>query len=230
MTAPGSKGGAVRAAPVPPGSTLSVNDVHKTFSRGIWPRRRVNHVLRGVSFELAPGTMVGLVGENGSGKSVLMRIVAGSLQPDTGSVSIAGHLGYCPQIPMLYDRLSSDETFSLFGHAYGLDDDAIRERAEGMYEQLGFGRFRSELVMNLSGGTRQKLNLAVALLHSPALLLLDEPYSGFDWETYQAFWSIADGLRNSGTTILIVSHFIQERGHFDRILELREGLLVPEAR
>ena len=230
MTEGGASSGVGQAPPVAVGSTLTVSGVHKAFARGIWPRRRVNRVLRGVSFELAPSTMVGLVGENGSGKSVLMRIIAGSLKPDAGTVAIGGRLGYCPQIPMLYDRLSSDETFSLFGHAYGLDDDAIRERAESLYKQLGFGRFRGELVMNLSGGTRQKLNLAVALLHSPALLLLDEPYSGFDWETYQAFWSIADGLRNSGTTILIVSHFIQERGHFDRILELREGLLVPEAR
>ena len=214
-------------APMP---ALTVRGVHKSFARGIWPRRRVNHVLRGVSFELAPSTMVGLVGENGSGKSVLMRIIAGSLKPDAGSIVIGGRLGYCPQIPMLYDRLSCHETLALFGHAYGLEDEVIAERAERLYEQLGFGRFRGELVMNLSGGTRQKLNLAVALLHSPTLLLLDEPYSGFDWETYLAFWSIADGLRSAGTTILIISHFIQERGHFDRILELREGRLAPESR
>jgi ABC-type multidrug transport system ATPase subunit len=174
--------------------------------------------------------MVGLVGENGSGKSVLMRIIAGSLKPDAGRVAIRGRLGYCPQVPMLYDRLSCDETLGLFGHAYGLEDEVIRGQADRLYEQLGFGRFRGELVMNLSGGTRQKLNLAVALLHSPTLLLLDEPYSGFDWETYQAFWGIAEELRAAGTTILIVSHFIQERGHFDRILELREGLLAAEDR
>lgn len=79
--------------------TLRVNDVRKTFRRGIWPRRRVNPVLRGVSFELGAGTMVGLVGENGSGKSVLLRIIAGTLKPDSGSVTIDGRLGYCPQGP-----------------------------------------------------------------------------------------------------------------------------------
>lgn len=230
MTNGGSRGRGRQGPATAVGSSLSVSEVHKAFARGIWPRRRVNPVLRGVSFELAPSTMVGLVGENGSGKSVLMRIIAGSLKSDAGSIAIGGRLGYCPQIPMLYDRLSCDETLVLFGHAYGLEDEVIREQAGRLYEQLGFGRFRGELVMNLSGGTRQKLNLAVALLHSPTLLLLDEPYSGFDWETYQAFWSIADGLRSAGTTILVISHFIQERGHFDRILELREGLLAPEAR
>lgn len=207
-------------------STLSVREVEKSFSRGIWPRRRINQVLRGITFELQPGAMVGLVGENGSGKTVLMRIIAGSLGPDSGTVSISGRLGYCPQIPLLYDRLTPEETLALFGRVYGLDDQAIRDRSEALYERLGFGRFRSELVVNLSGGTRQKLNLAVALLHSPTLLLLDEPYSGFDWETYQAFWGIAGELRDSGTTILIVSHFIQEQSHFDRILELRNGRLL----
>lgn len=209
-------------------TTLTVSDVHKSFARGIWPRRRVNRVLSGVSFQLDAGTMVGLVGENGSGKSVMMRIIAGSLKPEQGGVSVDGRLGYCPQIPMLYDRLTCDETFSLFGHAYGLNDVGTRDGAARLYERLVFGRFREELVMNLSGGTRQKLNLAVALLHSPTLLLLDEPYSGFDWETYQAFWGLADELRSAGTTILIVSHFIQERGHFDRMLELRHGLLAAE--
>ena len=205
--------------------TLVVADIHKTFTRGAWPRRRVNHVLRGVSFELEAGTMVGLVGENGSGKSVLMRIVAGSLKPDRGSVTVEGRLGYCPQIPMLYDKLTCDETFNLFGHAYGLPHDIVRERSRGLYEMLSFGRFHSELVEDLSGGTRQKLNLGIALLHEPAILLLDEPYAGFDWETYQTFWSLADSLRVRGTTILVISHFIQEQERFDRMLRLTAGVL-----
>ena len=118
------------------GSTLTVSEVHKAFARGIWPRPRVNRVLRGVSFELAPSTMVGLVGENGSGKSVLMWIIAGSLKPDVGSVSIAGRLGYCPQIPMLYDRLSSDETLRLFGHAYGLEHEPLLAGRQGLRGHL----------------------------------------------------------------------------------------------
>lgn len=206
---------------------LSVANVEKAFRRGLL-RREVNHVLRGVSFDLSPGSMVGLVGENGSGKSVLMKIIAGSLHADEGSVTIGGRLGYCPQIPMLYDKLTCDETFRLFGRAYGLGRAEIESRAEAMYETFGFERFRDELVEHLSGGTRQKLNLAIALLHEPELILLDEPYSGFDWETYQAFWRIADGLRREGCTILVISHFIQERAHFDRILELRAGRLEPE--
>ncbi len=203
---------------------LRVERITKTFRRGLL-RSRVNRVLRDVSFSVGPGSMVGLVGENGSGKSVLMRIIVGLMKPDDGTVDVTGGLGYCPQIPMLYDKLTCDETFRLFGHAYGLADDAAAEEAARLYSLLGFERFRGELVENLSGGTRQKLNLSIALLHRPSLLLLDEPYSGFDWETYQRFWELADDLRAAGTTILIVAHFIQEQSHFDRILRLRDGEL-----
>lgn len=206
-------------------ATLAVAGIHKTFRTGVWPRRRSNHVLRGVSFQLTAGTMVGLVGENGSGKSVLMRIIAGSLKPDGGTVAINGRLGYCPQIPMLYEKLTCDETFVLFGHAYNLVTDEARARANQLYEVLSFGKFRSTLVEHLSGGTRQKLNLAIALLNEPTLFLLDEPYAGFDWETYQVFWSLAASLRDMGTTILIISHFIHEQERFDRILRLVDGTL-----
>lgn len=210
------------------GPVLTVAGVEKSFARG-WPwRRRVNRVLRGVSFSLEPGKMVGLAGENGSGKSVLLRIIVNSLKPDAGRCEITGRLGYCPQIPMLYEKLTCDETFELFGRAYSLSNEAVSASATRLYGALDFERFRGEQVEILSGGTRQKLNLAIALLHDPDLLLLDEPYSGFDWETYQKFWGIADELRKRGKTVVVVSHFLQERERFDRILDLRDGLLVGE--
>ena len=205
---------------------LTVSGVEKSFARG-WPwRRRVNRVLRGISFSLEPGTMIGLAGENGSGKSVLLRIIVNSLKPDAGRSEITGRLGYCPQVPALYEKLTCDETFELFGRAYYLSDQAVKASATELYDTLGFERFRDEQVEILSGGTRQKLNLAIALLHDPDLLLLDEPYSGFDWETYQKFWGLADELRKRGKTVLVVSHFLQERERFDRILDLRDGVLV----
>ncbi len=208
---------------------LRASGIHKSFRRYGWlPGGRVNHVLRGASFQIQPAKMVGLVGENGAGKSVLMKIIVGLMKPDAGRVEVSGRLGYCPQIPLLYDKLTSDETFRLFAHAYGLDDVYAQERAEHFYEFLNFGQFRGELIENLSGGTRQKLNLAIALMHEPQVLLLDEPYSGFDWDTYQRFWQLADALRDSGATIVIVSHFIEERSHFDRILRVRDGLVEDE--
>jgi ABC-type multidrug transport system ATPase subunit len=207
---------------------LAVSGVEKSFARG-WPwRRRKNRVLQGISFSLEPGKLVGLVGENGSGKSVLLKIIVKSLEPDAGKSETSGRLGYCPQLPMLYEKLTCDETFDLFGHAYNLADDAVKSSSAKLYESLGFERFRGEQVEILSGGTRQKLNLAIALLHDPDLLLLDEPYSGFDWDTYQKFWGIADDLRKRGKTVVVVSHFLQERERFDQILDLRDGVLVGE--
>ena len=208
---------------------LEVRELHKSFRKRLSIHPRVNHVLRGVTFSLPRASMVGLVGENGSGKSVLMKIIVGLMTADSGTVEVGGRLGYCPQAPLLYDKLTCEETFRLFGHAYGLRDEETEARAVELLELLGFGRFRHELVENLSGGTAQKLNLSVALLHKPELLLLDEPYSGFDWETYLKFWDLAASLREQGTTILIVSHFIEERSRFDKIVQLRDGAVAEDA-
>lgn len=154
-----------------------------------------------------------------------MKIIVGLMHADSGSVALKGRLGYCPQVLLLYDKLTCEETFRLFGHAYDLTDREMSDQADELFDLLGFERFRSELVENLSGGTKQKLNLSVALLHRPELLILDEPYSGFDWETYLKFWQLADSLREQGTTILIVSHFIEERSHFDSIVQLKDGVI-----
>jgi len=208
---------------------LEVRELHKAFRKRLSIHPRVNQVLRGVTFSLPRASMVGLVGENGSGKSVLMKIIVGLMAADSGTAEVDGRLGYCPQVPLLYDKLTCEETFRLFGHAYGLRDEETEARASELFELLGFGRFRSELVENLSGGTAQKLNLSVALLHKPDLLLLDEPYSGFDWETYLKFWELTESLREQGTTILIVSHFIEERSRFDKIVQLRDGVVAEDA-
>lgn len=89
-------------------------------------------------------------------------------------------------------------------------------------------RFRSEPVGTLSGGTRQKLSLTLALLHDPVVLLLDEPYQGFDWETYLAFWDLADELREAGTATVVITHLVFEDKRFDRICHLRDGQITEE--
>jgi ABC-2 type transport system ATP-binding protein len=180
-------------------------------------------VLKGASLEVRAGELVGLVGENGSGKSTLMQIVVGLLKRDGGTVERPGRLGYCPQVPMLWDKLTVDEHFELFARAYGLEE-SRRERAVlGLLDELQFARYRSYRVEELSGGTRQKLNLALSLMHEPQLLLLDEPYAGFDWETYQRFWEMSGRRRDAGMGILIVSHLLAERERLDRMYELCEG-------
>lgn len=212
--------------PTPGHCVLRADEVAKTFHRGVWPRRRTVEVLKGATLMVCEGELVGLVGENGSGKSTLMGIVVGLVARDAGSVEQPGRLGYCPQLPMLWDKLTVDEHFELFARAYDLDE-ATRERAvEGLLEELHFERYRGYRVEELSGGTRQKLNLALALMHEPDLLLLDEPYSGFDWETYVTFWEMSERRRDNGMGILIVSHLLAERERLDRVYELREGRAV----
>ncbi len=158
---------------------LRIAGIEKSFRRGFWPRRREIKVLRGIGLEIGPGELIGLVGENGSGKSTLMKIIVGLLDRDAGRIELSGSLGYCPQIPLLWEKLTIDEHFELFARAYDLGKEEGTRSADELLKELRFTRYRGYRIEELSGGTRQKLNLALALMHTPDLLLLDEPYSGF---------------------------------------------------
>lgn len=206
---------------------LTASGIAKTYSRGIWPRRRHLEVLKGADLILQPGEIVGLVGENGSGKSTLMKILVGSIDRDRGTITKSGSVGYCPQDPILYERLTCDEHFELFGRAYGMRDKAVDEARSEIYETLDFGEWGDSRVEELSGGTRAKLNLGLALLPDPDLLLLDEPYAGFDWDTYQRFWELTKQRRDAGRSLMIISHFITDAERFDRIYDLVYGRTVP---
>lgn len=205
---------------------LRATGVTKSYRRGIWPRRREVPVLRGADLIVGAGEVVGLVGENGSGKSTLMKILVGALAADAGTVEVSGRIGYCPQEPVLYERLTCDEHLELFGVAYSMDGQAASSAAEALYATLGFERWRASQVAELSGGTRAKLNLAIALLADPEILLLDEPYAGFDWDTYLRFWELTAARRSSGRSVVVISHFVADQERFDRIVQLRDGRTV----
>ncbi len=204
---------------------LAVRDVTKSFRRGLGPRRRTIDVLRGASMEARSSELIGLVGENGSGKSTLLKIIVGMLERDGGSVERSGRLGYCPQVPLAWEKLTIREHLDLFARAYRLTEAELDSATGRLVSELQFERYLDYRVEELSGGTRQKLNLSLALMHDPDLLLLDEPYAGFDWETYTRFWEMSAGLRDGGMAIVIVSHLISERDRLDRVYELREGRL-----
>ena len=205
---------------------LSARHVSKSYRRRGLVHTRTVRVLVDAGIELRPGEIVGLVGENGSGKSTFMKILVGALEPDGGSLTKAGTIGYCPQEPVLYERLTCDEHFELFGRAYGLPDAQTEAARDEIYETLDFLRYRGARVEDLSGGTRAKLNLGLALLPDPDVLLLDEPYAGFDWDTYLRFWDLAADRRERGRAVLIISHFVADEERFDRIVELRDGKTV----
>lgn len=199
-------------------ASLSVSNVVRSFGR--------RHVLRDVTFTARRGELVGIAGENGAGKTTLLRIMAGLLPPDRGRVDVRGRIGYCPQDPQVHFGLTVDQNLEWFRAAYRLEH---HMRAEAMLDRLAVRQHRRTLVGDLSGGTRQKLNLILALMHDPEVLLLDEPYQGFDWETYLRFWDIAEESRGAGRVIVIISHLVFERTRFDTLLRLHDGVLEPEA-
>ena len=167
-----------------------------------------------------------MVGENGAGKSTLLQILAGTLAPDAGTVRLRGEIGYCPQEPVLNGALTVSQHLRYFAAAHALPD---LRRAHDLLRTLNFEAYRDTVVDELSGGTRQKLNLTLALMHEPDLLLLDEPYQGFDWETYQRFWGLVDGMRGAGKAVVVITHLVFEEERFDELVELKGGRTQPAA-
>jgi ABC-type multidrug transport system ATPase subunit len=200
---------------------LSAEGIAKAYGH---VRRR--QVLRGVTFTVAPGALVGIVGENGAGKSTLLKILAGALRPDEGRVELDGTLGYCPQDVILNDTLTVAQHLDYFAAAYRAPN---LTRADALVDRLAYGQYRQAPVATLSGGTQQKLNLTIALMHDPQVLLLDEPYQGFDWETYLRFWDLAADLRTRGRAVLVISHLVFDQARFDTLYQLRDGRLEVAA-
>jgi len=196
---------------------LKVDNINKAFGKHI--------VLKDLSLELSSPYLCGIVGENGSGKTTLLKIIVGEWKPDRGKITIHGRLGYCPQETLLFPQLTVNEHFRYFGEAYGMQRQVIHDRSKFLLDNFSFSQFREYKVSGLSGGTKQKLSLALALLHQPDLLILDEPYNGFDWDTYLRFWGMANKLRSEGCTILIVTHMLADQRPFDRIWNLESGYL-----
>jgi ABC-type multidrug transport system ATPase subunit len=180
------------------------------------------HVLDGADLTVEAGRLVAVVGENGAGKSTLLKALAGTLETDAGTVQLSGPLGYCPQEAVLSDNLTVDQHLRYFAAARHLPS---LQRGEQLLDQLGFAKFRNTSAGALSGGTRQKLNLTLALLHDPDVLLLDEPYQGFDWETYLRFWDLVGDLRERGKAIVVITHPVFEQERFDTLADLKDGKL-----
>lgn len=167
--------------------------------------------LRDVSLELETGRFYVLRGENGAGKSTLMRIIAGLSQPTHGQVRVFGvkshdalaRLGYMAHAPLVYDELSGMENLRFFGQLYGINSDAPLEDA---MSRVGLDPKLTRRVGQYSQGMRQRLSLARAIFHLPALVLLDEPFSNVDPESAAQIAQLLAGMRVSGTTILLITH------------------------
>ncbi|MFH9657694.1 ABC transporter ATP-binding protein [Streptomyces sp. NPDC017248] len=198
-------------------SPLRISDVWKAYGR--------RQILCGADLDVPAGALIGVVGENGAGKSTLLRIAMGYLAPDRGTVERTGKAGYCPQHAVLNDSFTVAQHLRLFQAAYRLPDLTRAHELMDLLALTGCGRQRAG---ELSGGTRQKLNLVLSLMHDPQLLVLDEPYQGFDWDTHQRFWALAARLRDQGRSIVVVSHLLHDLHHFDAVGHLRGGRLDLE--
>jgi ABC-2 type transport system ATP-binding protein len=189
-------------------------------ARGICHRYGERVILKDVSLVVEPGERVALTGENGAGKSTLMRVCARLLTPQAGTLRIEGRVGYCPQIPGLHDLLNADEHLALFSPALGLSrGDAVR-RGRELLSEFGFPVGERTQIRHLSGGSQQKLNLALALLGGARLLLLDEPYQGFDHGSYENFWDHVARWSADGLAVVVVTHMLQDLELVDRVVEL----------
>jgi len=199
---------------------LEVKDVYKRF--------KSLEVLKGVNLTIDSGEIAGITGENGSGKTTLLQVIVGLLSCDNGKVSMHGSFGYSPQNPLIFDTLTMEENIAYFSAAYGLIREEGISRGKVLMKKLRCNQYATMLAAHLSGGTLQKLNLIISLLHDPDLLILDEPYQGFDYESYLIFWELAKELKESGKSVILVSPMVYEHSLLTSLYRLKEGGIVHE--
>ena len=182
-----------------------------------------------LTFEVAKGEVFGFLGANGAGKTTAIRMLTGLLAPTSGAVHVAGfdvatqpeqvkrRIGYMSQRFSLYDDLTVRENATLYGGIYGLSHRRIAERTQRFLDRLGFAHVADARVASLPLGWKQKLAFAVALLHEPEVVFLDEPTGGVDPVTRRQFWEMIYEAAAAGTTVLVTTHYMDEAEYCDRI-------------
>ncbi len=188
--------------------------------------------LRNVSLSLAPGRRLGLVGPDAGGKTTLMRILAGLVDVDKGTVELLGgpaeqldrsEVGYMPQSGALYGELSVQQNLELYARLRGVEPRDNPERMEQLYQLTGLAAFRARAVSKLSGGMRQKLAMACAVVAAPRLMLLDEPSVGVDPVSRQEIWQLAMELSGPSSSLVWTTNILEDAARCDEIVLLHEG-------
>lgn len=211
---------------------LEARNIRKTF--GTFP------AVDGISLSVRAGEAYGLVGPDGAGKTTTMRLLVGALTSDGGQIEIAGydlraqperaraHLGYLAQQFSLYTDLTVAENLRFFGEMRGITGSVLRQRADELLRFVGLAGFEDRLAGYLSGGMKQKLGLATALIHRPSVLLLDEPTTGVDPVTRQDFWQLIIRLLGEGTGVIVSTPFMDEAARCNRLGFMYRGRLLTE--
>jgi len=207
--------------------TLTVEDLRKSFGS--------TTALAGVDLEVAAGEVVALIGQNGAGKTTLISIVAALLRPDSGRVRIDGidpgaqprrarrRLGLAPQETGLYPVLSARENLRFLGSLAGLGKAELEQRVEEVAAAFALTSLLDRQAQILSGGQRKRLHVAMALMHRPSLLLLDEPTAGVDVEARVQLLATVRGLAAEGSAVLYSTHYLAEVGDLDASVAVLDG-------
>src|SRR6185312_819801 len=194
--------------------------------------------VRDLNLTIAKGEVFGLLGPNGSGKTTTIRMLCGLLEPSEGTAIVAGvdvseapdqikeRIGYMSQRFGLYEDLTVAENMDFYGGIYGLKGAGRRGRISEVVQFLGLDRRLHQMAGTLSGGWKQRLALACALMHGPAVIFLDEPTAGVDPAARRAFWSTIKTLAAQGTTVIVTTHYMDEAGRCGRVALLSQGHLI----
>ena len=209
---------------------ISVKDLTKRFGN-ITAVDKLN-------FHVQKGEIFGIVGPDGAGKSTLLRMISGIMEPDSGEIKINDkgikenlykikeNLAYMPQRFGLYEDLTVEENIVFFGRLFGVSRTEIKKRIPALYEFSRLEPFKDRLAGKLSGGMKQKLGLACSLIHSPDLILLDEPTNGVDPVSRREFWKILYNLLSDGVTIVVSTAYLDEAERCNRVSMMSEGRFI----
>ena len=190
---------------------------------------------RNLNFDVKKGEIFGFLGANGAGKTTAIKILCGLSKPSSGKITVAGfdvykqteqikrNIGYMSQKFSLYKDLTVSENIDLFGSIYGLKKDELKKRKEALLEKLKLQNHKDTLIESLPLGWRQKLAFSTAIIHNPKIVFLDEPTGGVDPITRRVFWNLIYDAANSGITIFVTTHYMDEAEYCDRVSIMVDG-------
>ncbi|GCE14494.1 ABC transporter ATP-binding protein [Tengunoibacter tsumagoiensis] len=223
--------GEVAAEPKDGGNMVDAQHLVKTFGK--------LEVVKDLSFTISKGEIFGLLGPNGAGKSTTINMLCGYLEPTSGDTLINGQsitreprkvkrmIGVVPQEIALYTELNSLENLDFFGSIYGLSAQERKERSEELLHFVGLYDRRKDPVKKFSGGMQRRINMAIALIHQPTFLMLDEPTVGVDPQSRERIFDMIEQLRTQGTTILYTTHYMEEAERLcNHIAIMDEGQII----
>lgn len=221
-------------------NAIVVDQLTKTFPPH-WPWKPSTTVLRGLSFSVRQGEIVGFLGPNGAGKTTTIKILIGLIRPTSGSVELLGspagdvethrRIGYLPESPYFYDYLTAEEFLRFYGRLAGMSGESLTHRVTLLLEMVGLTDARTKQLRKFSKGMLQRIGLAQALIHDPELVLLDEPMSGLDPIGRKEVRDLILQLRDQGKTVLFSSHIIPDVEMIcDRVTVVLKGELLAAGR